>query len=189
MERHNMSIVIWKSCVALETRIAYLDMSDSTEECPPGFILYQSGSVRACGRQSSNNAGCQSVKFTSNGISYSQVCGRVVGYQYGTPDALYPGPYQGESYGSVIDTHHNNINSYYVDGISLTHGFPHQHIWTYTAGLNEASLFLDGRFNCPCSQGSLQNFTIPSFIGNESGNPINGGWQIKFYTADILWDG
>ena len=32
------------------TRLAYLDMSDSMQNCPPGFKLYQSGSVRACGR-------------------------------------------------------------------------------------------------------------------------------------------
>ena len=176
------------------TRIAYLNMSDSTEECPPGFRLYQSGGFRACGRQSSNNAGCQSVKFPSC-VNYSQVCGRVVGYQYGTTDALYPGRYQSESYGSVIDNHRNNINSYYVDGISLTHGSPRRHIWTYVAGLIEASIYKDGRYNCPCSQGSLQNSTIPSFIGNdyfcESGNPSTNGNidSSTFYTADPLWDG
>ena len=70
------------------TRIAYLDMSDSTEECPPGFKLYQSGGVRACGKQSSSGPGCQSVKFPSNGINYTQVCGRVVGYQHGSPNAV-----------------------------------------------------------------------------------------------------
>ena len=32
------------------TRLAYLDMTDSKEACPPGFKLYQSGGVRACGR-------------------------------------------------------------------------------------------------------------------------------------------
>ena len=32
------------------TRLAYLDMSDSTVNCPSGFRLYQSGGVRACGR-------------------------------------------------------------------------------------------------------------------------------------------
>ena len=102
------------------TRIAYLDMSDSTEECPPGFKLYQSGGVRACGRQSTNSVGCQSVKFSSNSINYSQVCGKVVGYQYGSPDAVYPGRYQNEPYGSVIDSNHNNINSYYVE-VSVSH--------------------------------------------------------------------
>ena len=47
------------------TRIAYLDMSDSTEMCPSGFRLYQSGGVRACGRQSFGDFSCQSVKFPS----------------------------------------------------------------------------------------------------------------------------
>ena len=70
------------------TRLAYLDMTDSTENCPSGFKLYQSGGVRACGRATSSGGSCTSVQFPSNGISYSQVCGRVVGYQYGSPDAV-----------------------------------------------------------------------------------------------------
>ena len=167
------------------TRIAYLDMSDSTEVCPPGFKPYQSGGVKACGRQSSSGPGCQSVKFSSYGINYTQVCGKVVGYQRGSPDAV----------DHTIGTGHNDINSHYVDGISLTHGSPRQHIWTFMAGLIEASFYKDGRYNCPCSQGSLQNSTILSFIGNdyfcESGNPSTNG-QIDgstFYTADPLWDG
>ena len=121
------------------TRLAYLDMTDSTENCPSGFRLYQSGGVRACGRITSNDASCVSVQFQSNGISYSQVCGRVVGYQYGSTDAVYPGRYTGETYGSVIDSSHNDINSYYVDGVSITRGSPRQHVWTLMAGLNEAT--------------------------------------------------
>ena len=57
------------------TRITYLDMSDSTEEYPTWFRLYQSGGVRACGRQRFEDFSCQSVKFPSYGISYTQVCG------------------------------------------------------------------------------------------------------------------
>ena len=68
------------------TRLAYLDMSDATQNCPSEFILYQSGGVRACGKPSS---GCVSVQFPSNGISYSQICGRVKGYQYGHTDGLH----------------------------------------------------------------------------------------------------
>uniref|UniRef100_A0A1X7T860 Fibrinogen C-terminal domain-containing protein n=1 Tax=Amphimedon queenslandica TaxID=400682 RepID=A0A1X7T860_AMPQE len=63
------------------TRLAYLDMTDATQNCPSGFRLYQSGGVRACGRNITG-AGCVSVQFPSNGISYSQICGRVIGYQY-----------------------------------------------------------------------------------------------------------
>ena len=165
------------------TRLVYLNMTDSTENCPSGFKLYQSGGVRACGRATSSGGSCTSVQFPSNGTSYSQVCGRVVGYQYTSPDAVY-------SEGS----HHNDINSYYVDGVSITRGSPRQHIWTLMAGLNEASIHNDGHFNCPCSQNSSQNSTLQSFIGNdyycESGNPATGGtWQHILYTSDPLWDG
>ena len=166
------------------TRLAYLDMSDATENCPSGFKLYQSGGVRACGRATSSGGSCTSVKFPSNGISYSQVCGKVVGYHYGTPDAADPRP--------II----NNINSHYVDGVSITRGSPRQHVWTLMAGLNEASLHNNvGLFNCPCSQGSTQNSTLQSFIGNdyfcESGNPsTDGTYQFNvLYTSDPLWDG
>ena len=62
------------------------------------------------------------------------------------------------------------------------------------AGPLEASIYLDGCYNCPCSQGSLQNSTVPSFIGNdyfcESGYPVpNGKVSAKFYADDPLWDG
>ena len=70
------------------TRLAYLDMSNSTVNCPTGFRLYQSGGVRACGRPVSSGGSCSSVQYPSNGISYSQICGRVVGYQYGSTDAV-----------------------------------------------------------------------------------------------------
>ena len=112
------------------TKLAYLNMSKSSENCPSGFKLYQSGGVKACGRATSSGGSCTSIHFPSNGISYSQKCGRVVGYQYKTPDAVYPGNYTSEVYGSVISQSHNDINSYYVDGVSITRGFPRQHIWT-----------------------------------------------------------
>uniref|UniRef100_A0A1X7SXL1 Uncharacterized protein n=1 Tax=Amphimedon queenslandica TaxID=400682 RepID=A0A1X7SXL1_AMPQE len=80
------------------------------------------------------------------------------------------------------DPSHNDINSYYVDGVSITCGSPCQHIWILIVGFNEASNFTgtnDDCHNCPCSQGSLQNSTLQSFIGNdyfcESGNPATDG--------------
>lgn len=50
-------------------RLAYLNMSDPTEQCPSGFRLYEESDIRACGRQS--GPGCQSVIFPSYSISYS----------------------------------------------------------------------------------------------------------------------
>ena len=172
------------------TRLAYLNMSESTENCPSGFKLYQSG-VKACGRVTSSVGSCVSVQFPSNGISYSQVCGRVVGYQYKSTDAVYPGDYTSEVYGSVITQSHNDINSYYVDGVSITRGSPRQHVWTLIAGVGTAG---NVRYNCPCSPGSPQKSTLQSFIGNdyfcETGNPAtDGSFQVIFYTSDPLWDG
>ena len=158
------------------TRLAYLDMSDATQNCPSGFRLYQSGEVKTCGRPVSVSASCVSVKFLSNGISYSQVCGRVVGYQYGSPDAVHGGS-------------HNNLNGEYVDGISITRGSPRQHVWTLMAGNFEA--LYNGNLNCPCSV----NGEVQPFIGSnyycESGNPrLTYPWSsFILYTADPLWDG
>ena len=154
------------------TRLAYLDMSDDTQNCPPGFYLYnETDDVRACGRPGS---GCVSVQFPSNGISYSQICGRVVGYQYSHTDA-------------VDDGSHNDINSGYVEGVSITRGSPRQHVWTLMAGYTERNA-VSG--SCPCNNGSTVR-DVP-FIGDnyfcESGNNASSILPI-LYTSDPLWDG
>ena len=151
------------------TRLAHLDMSEATQNCPSGFKLYQSGGVRACGRTNISGGNCVSVQFPSNGISYSQICGRVTGYQYSHTDGL----------------HSSNIDTYYLEGISITRGSPRQHVWTLISGNNELS-----SSSCPCNNGST--VSVQSFIGNnyfcESGNPSGSGSQI-LYTSDPLWDG
>uniref|UniRef100_A0A1X7SZN8 Fibrinogen C-terminal domain-containing protein n=1 Tax=Amphimedon queenslandica TaxID=400682 RepID=A0A1X7SZN8_AMPQE len=156
------------------TRLGYLDMSDSKVNCPSGFRLYQSGGVRACGRANSTEGSCTSVQFSSNGISYSQVCGRVTGYQFGGNAAF-----------GVSTT---NINSYYVDGVSITRGSPRQHVWTLAAGFSERSTSTN---SCPCNNGSTSS--VPSFIGNnyfcESGNTVGGVAFGILHTSDPLWDG
>uniref|UniRef100_A0A1X7VI71 Fibrinogen C-terminal domain-containing protein n=1 Tax=Amphimedon queenslandica TaxID=400682 RepID=A0A1X7VI71_AMPQE len=151
------------------TRLAYLDMTDATQNCPSGFTIYHSGGVRACGK-SSSRGGCVSVKFSSNSISYSQICGRVTGYQYGYVDTL---------------NYYYGIDSPYVEGVSITRGSPRQHVWTLMAGINQV---LSG--SCPCNNGST--LSVQSFIGNnyfcESGVPNSSPSQI-LYTSDPLWDG
>ena len=159
------------------TRIAYLNMTDPTQNCPPGFRLYQSGGVRACGRPKITNGSCISTQFPSNGISYTQICGRVVGYQYATTNGFNP----------------KNINSAYVDGISITRGSPYQHVWSFAAGLIDYYDKRKLKGTCPCSNGSIDE--IPSFVGShyfcESGRDINANMSSlnRFYTSDPLWDG
>ena len=106
-------------------RAAYLDMSDPTQTCPPAWELITTPR-RSCARPS--NAGsrsCYSAMFPTQGIQYSQVCGRIIGYQFGQPSAFAASRWY-------------TINDAYVDGVSLTYGSPRQHIWTFANELQEA---------------------------------------------------
>ena len=153
------------------TRLAYLDMTDATQNCPPEFHYYIGSGVRTCGKQSVSGSSCESKLFSSNGISYTQVCGKAVGYQFGTPDGVNP--------------HLNDINLVYMDGVSITRGSPRQHIWSLMVGVHAHKQYGD---NCPCAGGT----PLPAFVGNnyfcESGNPTDS-WAVVFYPNDPLWDG
>ena len=155
-------------------RVAYLNMTDRSEKCPDEFRLYNENGVRACGRPVSSGGSCVGITFPSGNIEYCQVCGKVIGYQVGWTD------------GAAHTT--SNINSHYSDGISLTHGNPRSHIWTFMAGSTDSYL----SSQCPC--GSKDTRTPPSFVGSdyycESGlQSQNFPTFGKFYTNDPLWDG
>ena len=97
---------------------------------------------RSCARPSNATShSCYSAMFPTQGIQYSQVCGRVIGYQFGQPTAFF----DSESY--VIDKR-------YVDGVSLTYGSPHQHIWTFANALQEGQGF--SQYACPCTNSNEQ---------------------------------
>ena len=101
-------------------RVANLDMTDQNHQCPSGFRNVASPR-HSCGRPSSTT--CVSTTFPVNGVEYSRVYGRVIGYQYGDPNAFRDGPNP-----RVID-------NLYVEGVSLTHSSsPWKHIWTFRAG-------------------------------------------------------
>ena len=156
-------------------RIAYLDMTDPAQECPSAFDTVIQNGVKCCGRKE-NVASCDGLFFSSKGTSYSEICGRVTGYQWGSPDAINDG-----------NADHNNIESQYVDGVSITYGSPRQHVWTFIASVYEQH---SGASTCPCNSGN--SFTTQDFIGDdyfcESGNP-NTGWSKQLYSDDRLWDG
>ena len=149
------------------TRVAYLNMSDPQQQCPSTLQLYQEGGVRACGRMPLVS-GCRTVgSFSSNNIKYTEVCGRVIGYQYYSPDGFSSGG--------------NNISDVYVDGVSLTYGSPRNHIWTFAATATT------GATHCPCGGYN----SVPSEVINhyfcESGS-VSSPFRV-LYTADPLWDG
>ena len=160
------------------TRIGYLDMSDASQNCPPTFSLYTYQGVRYC-KRSGYGSGCNSVSFPTNGLRYTQICGRVTSYNYAHTDAFSPANNAGQ-----------NLNGYYVDGISITRGSPRQHVWTLASALYEN--VLSSTDSCPCAQGSIIN--IPSYVGSnyycESGNPNSWYASGTFYKpSDALWDG
>ena len=151
-------------------RVAYINMSQPEAECPSPFRLVTSPK-RLCGRASIATGGCSSKNFSTYGISYNKVCGQVRGYKYATTDGFH-GP--------------KDIDSYYVDGISITHGSPRKHLWTYAVGLSDDYNYPD--YNCPCAK--FPGPSPPSFVGNdyycESGN--NGTYEWHFHD-EPLWDG
>ena len=165
------------------TRLAFLNMTDTLENCPDELRLYEVNGIRACGRPVSGSGGCQSVIYPSYGVKYSRVCGRVRGYQFYSPDAV----------DSTIGLGHSDINAQYVDGVSLTRGNPRKHIWTFMAGLKEDNSYNSGSYTCPCQDGSQQSTNIPSFVDDyfcESGNQaLPTGLAAVLYTEDPLWDG
>ena len=161
------------------TRLAYLDMTDSTVNCPSGFRPYQSGGVRACGRPVTNAGSCASVQFPPNGIRYSQICGRVVGYQYGTTDAMR------KAYRIPNNVISSNINNSYVDGVSITSGSSRQHVWTFASGSTDTGA--ESGATCHCIN-DTQSFISHYFCESGNHEATNDAKNI-LYTSDPLWDG
>ena len=157
------------------TRIDYVNMSQSGAICPQGLTQKIFSGLPLCGRNS-NSAGCQSSFFSTLGINYSNVCGQLRGYQWGTPSAFY-------------DAVGNSIDQIYVEGTSITYGSSgfRKHIWTYANGYS-LSLFN----SCPCS--TNQNRQTPSFVGNDyycetAYHESNSNPVFQFFPNDPLWDG
>ena len=166
------------------TRIAYLNMSDSSHQCLGDFREVTFEGLRLCARDSTAATSlqvCTSITFSSNGIPYSEVCGRVAGYQYGLTLAFYRNTVAGPL----------TIDGYYVDGVTLTHGpvGAREHIWTFATGIEESGI--NAVHQCPCTIDASPNIVVPPFIGDdyfcESGTPLNFGSN-RFYN-DPLWDG
>ena len=89
-------------------RVAYLNMTDPSQQCPPAWREYSTSGVRACGRPASNGGSRPATLYPTN-RQYSRVCGRVIGFQVGSPDGF------SRYYARSLDQG-------YMDGVSITHG-------------------------------------------------------------------
>jgi hypothetical protein len=172
--------------VGLWYQVAYLNMnSDSTQECPSNWNQTYTP-VRACGRPTSTDPGvrCLGEYFSTRGVQYyGKVCGRVIGYQEGSADTFVR-----------IQNQQPTIDEAYVDGVSVTHGMPRTHIWTFAAGASEGTV-ANFTTNCPCTNtwAAVNAAPAPSFVGDnyfcESGNSGGGSPGEIVYADDPLWDG
>jgi len=136
-------------------KVVSLDMNDNSHQCPSGWTEYSSP-TRSCGRPSSG-AGCNQTSFSVD-RQYSKVCGRARGRNVGTSDAF---------------VRRSSSDGNYVDGLSVTHSIPREHIWTFAADqINH--------FRCPCN-GFSPSASIAEFVGENYFCGASGNSE--------LWDG
>ena len=156
-------------------RVAHINMTDPRHSCPQGLTYVVQSSKRMC-IHSHSGPGCSSVTFPPHGISYTRVCGRAQGYQYGGTES-FRGHYW----------YNQNLEGYYVQGLSVTHGSPRHHIWTFAAGISKARR--GNTYQCPCGQ---QHFVgTPRFVGENY--HCESGWDgvsaaEQWHLDDPLWD-
>ena len=156
------------------TRVAFVNMTQSGTTCPHGLTQRLLIGNNYCGR---SIIGCQSTFFSTYGLNYSCMCGRLRGYQYGGTDAFR----------ASIIKQYTSVDSNYVDGASITYGSnPRKHVWTYAAGVRS---YAQTQSDCPCNTGN--SYQAPPFIGSdyycESG--VASGFQHVTVHNDTLWDG
>ena len=155
-----------------------LDMANSSHQCPGDLRQRTDSNVRTC-VNSAHSPGCSSTTFDVEHGQYSMICGQVIAYQIGTTDAFG-------------GNRSHNINSNYVDGVSLTHGFPRSHIWTFAAALDEQGQYTAlASSYCPCinSSEAVRHIRPPAVttfamlvVSTHTENHI-------LYSANPLWDG
>ena len=111
------------------------------------------------------------VTFTATS-GYSKVCGKGIAYQHLTPDGFAQ-----YLHGPVT------LDTYYVDGVSLTYGSPRHHLWTFAAA---RAVGPDNRAHCPCISTNTTSiaFQPPAFVGSDQQRQLN-----NFHADDPLWDG
>ena len=121
------------------------------------------------------------------GSQYSRVCGRALAYRFG------------KNYGFLrYHYYRRGIDHSYVDGLSLTHGFPgsRKHIWTFASGFftgSSSSHYTNHRFvQCPCD--NINAPRSPPFVGNDyfcESVLIDYSSQVRvlFFPNAPLWDG
>ena len=67
-----------------------------------------------------DSAGCYLTTFSVQNVGFNKICGKIKGYQKGSPDVF----------------HGSSLDNGYVHGVSITIGNPRKHLWTYANGVS-----------------------------------------------------
>ena len=150
-------------------RVAFLNASSANPLQCPGDLQVRNSDPPSCVHAGASS-GCSAVDYETNGMEYSQVCGRVHGRYSLTPDGFL-------KIGRPQDV---SIEGNYVDGVSLTYGRnPRNHIWTFTATI-------DSSVN-DCSECGNK----PDFVMNDYSCELvrKCPGDTRVCSSDVLWDG
>jgi hypothetical protein len=72
-------------------RVAYIDMRNSSHQCPSGFrtLTRSSNPRRVCDTTGTNISYCPNTSFSVHGLSYRHVYGQIIAYQNGYAIAFH----------------------------------------------------------------------------------------------------
>ena len=165
------------------TRVAFINMTDPSQECPSGLAL-TTYSKRTCVRTISTDVtqyhSVLEARHTAVSVGESLATSLEIVMHFS---------------GTILEELPPLTPHSYVAGVSLTHGAPgpRQHIWTFAVVRNETDQSGYSGTLCPCS--TTGNVSVPPFVGNnyfcESGlnTAYTGSSQYELYLDDPLWDG
>ena len=167
--------IVCKCGICGEWRKVIVFDTTQGDPCPSNLrtVRNENTNQTACGR--TTGPGCAKLTLPVSD-EYTNVCGRVRGYQFYSMDAFDL---------EVTRSAHNRlvIGGYYVDGVSITHGQPLRHLWTYAAGTAESV----STFACPCRGGTSPRGFVANNYYCESGFPVT--YSSRVVWEDPLWDG
>ena len=162
--------------------LADFDVTGTDTDCPPGWTFTETPTRGCIGENSNGTAGgCDVATFSTGGFPYHKVCGRITGRTFG-------------GLGFINQVNFITISSdltttlvddiVLVDGITLTHSSPIQHIWTFSANNNNAF--------CPCNDQelSLLRNSAVEFAKNNYFCGVTGDVADSVTDAGtVIWDG
>ena len=128
-------------------QVVSVNLSDPEQNCPSPWVL-ETTPARSC---AGSQTGCTSVYYDTLGVLYQKVCGMALGYATESPDAYLFG--------------NRGIDAAYLDGVSITHGQPRQHIWSLAVGHNDTAYPV---YRCPCDNSDCTEAPLPPPLVGEN---------------------